>query len=232
MLESLLDATFTSVVAVAPSKAIVASDRGDICLIDDTDGNQRFTKVANAGFPVTAMAADSKGRLHLAGSQGGLKTLTIQGTIETLTPPPSPTPRVESPTVMMASGSHQIQAIASIVDFIVTVDSQHSIRLSHLSASEDESSVGEVVQKLSAHGTSVLGVAALAKPNIPDASFYTWSAEGSILFWGQDGVCKDSFEVALEQLDGYEMEPNELKTVRVSKNASYFVTGDKYGVLR
>jgi hypothetical protein len=89
-----------------------------------------------------------------------------------------------------------------------------------------------VTQVLQAHGDSVLGVAALRKPNIPGASFYTWSAEGSVLFWGEDGICTDSLGVRLEQLNSSELEQNELKTVRASVDASYLVTGDKYGILR
>jgi hypothetical protein len=227
-----LDATFTTVVAISPLKAIVASNKGDICLLDDSDGTQRFSKVAEAGFSIIAMAIDSRARLHLASNQGELKSLNIEEAIQVLTPPPSPPPRVEAPTVTLTTGSNHILAIAALDGFIVTIDSQHSLCLSHLCATDDESSVGEVIQRLQAHGDSVLGVAALDRPNIPDASFYTWSAEGSILFWGRDGICKDSLEVDLEQLDGYEAEPNELKTVRASKDASYLVTGDKYGVLR
>jgi hypothetical protein len=231
LLESLLEANFTSVVTVAPCKAIVSSDKGDICLIDDTEGTQRFTKVADAGFAVTAMTVDTKGRLHLAGNQGGLKTLNVQEMIGALTPPPSPPPRVESPTVTLTTGSNQIQVVAALIDYLVTVDSQHSIRLSQLCA-DNEALVGNVIQKLPAHGDPVLGVAALEKPNLPDASFYTWSAGGSVLFWSPDGACKDSVQVDLEQIDGADVDPNELRTVRASTDASYLVTGDKFGILR
>jgi hypothetical protein len=231
LLESLLEANFTSVVAVAPSRAIVASDKGDICMIDDTDGGQRFSKVAEAGFAVTSMAVDLRGRLHLASSQGALKTLSIADTIEVLTPPPSPSPRVESPTVMLTDDYNQIEAIGALADYLVTVDSQHSIRLCQLSASDDQSLVGEIVHQLPAHD-SVLGVTALARPNAPSASFYTWSAGGSIIFWGSDGVCKDSMQVHLEQIGTSELDLNELKTVRASMDASFVVTGDRYGVLR
>jgi hypothetical protein len=231
LLESLLEANFTSVVTVAPSKAIVASDKGDICLIDDTDGGQRFSKVAEAGFAVTSMAVDLRGRLHLASSQGGLKTLIVANTIGVLTPPPSPSPRVESPTIHLTNDLNQIEAIGALADYLVTVDSQHSIRLCHLSASDDPSLVGDIVHQLPAHD-SVLGVTALANPNVLNASFYTWSAGGSIIFWGSDGVCKDSMQVHLEQVGSSELDLNELKTARASVDASFVVTGDRYGVLR
>jgi hypothetical protein len=219
------------VVAIGPSKAIVASDKGDICLIDDSDGTQRFAKVAEAGFAVTSMATDTKGRLHVASGQGGVKTMDIKQTIEVITPPPSP-PRVESPAVTLTIASCRVQAIAALANWLVTVDSQRSIRISHLCAPDDQSIVGEVVQTLQAHGNPVLGVAALARPNVPEASFYTWSAGGSILFWGPTSICKASLEVDLEQVDNVDVEANELKIVRTSADASYLVTGDKYGVLR
>ncbi|KAF2748938.1 WD repeat protein-like protein [Sporormia fimetaria CBS 119925] len=232
LLESLLEASFTSVVAVAPSKAIVASEKGDICLLDDTDGNQRFSKVAEAGFSVTAMAVDLRGRLHLASKQGGMKTLDIRTLINATTPPPSPTPCVARLTITPSPSANQVFAISALSDYLVTVDAQHSIRLARLCALDDDNSIGEVVQQLQAHGDAVLGVTALATPNITKASFYTWSAEGRILFWGQDGICKDSVHVELEQVMSNELEANELRTVKVSENVDFVVTGDRYGVLR
>jgi WD40 repeat protein len=232
VLDSLKEATFTAVVAVAPNKAVVASDRGDICLIDDTGSDQRFVKLFDAGFAVSSMAVDTKGRLHMASNQGGLKTITVREALENLTPPPSPHPRVESPTVCVTD-SNQIGAIACLADLVVTVDSQRAIRLSHLCAFEDDAAVGDVAHTLPAHGDSVLGVSALpAHPNALDASYYTWAADGTVLFWHADGDFRESLRVALEQPEGPDVMPNELRTVRAFADASYLVTGDKYGILR
>ncbi|KAL5413578.1 hypothetical protein PMIN04_009377 [Paraphaeosphaeria minitans] len=231
ILESLLEANFTSVVAVAPSKAVVATDKGQLCLIDDSDGTQRFFKVAEAGIAVTSMAVDTQGRLHLASSQGGLKTLTISDTIDLLTPPPSPPPRVESPTVTLSTDSNKIEAVGSLLDYLVTVDSQNSIRLSDACAPDDDTMVGDVLQKLPAHGDPVLGVAPLAESNSLEASFYTWSTGGTVLYWNQEGTYKEMLDVPLEQIPGAD-EVNELKTVASSADANVLVTGDKYGVLR
>lgn len=231
LLGTQLETNFTSVVAVAPNKAIVASDKGDICLMDDADGGQRFTKIAEAGFGVTSMAVDTKGRLHLASNQGGVSTLNIMEMINAFTPPPSPPPSVESSVVNLTATSFHVEAIVPLLDYLVTVDSQHSIRLSNLYTTDETLSVGEVVQKLPAHCDAVLGVDSLKRPNSVEASFYTWSAGGSVLFWGQDGTCKDSLQVPLEQIDG-EAEPNELKAVCASDGTKYVVIGDKYGVLR
>lgn len=232
LLETLIDANFTSVVAIGTSKAVVASDKGDICLIDDSDGNQRFIKMTEVGFSVTSMAFDSKRRLHLASAQGGLKTCFVDSAIGSWTPPPSPPPRVELPAMTMTTGSSPIHAMGSLLEHLVTVDTQHFICISHLHSSDDETSVGEVVQRLPAHGDSVRGVNVLAKPNSADASFYTLSSGGSILFWNSEGVSTRSLNITLEQVEGNDIDTNELKTACASADASYIVTGDRYGILR
>ncbi|KAH8730580.1 WD domain-containing protein [Phaeosphaeriaceae sp. PMI808] len=232
ILDSLREATFTSVVAVSSTKAIVSSDKGDICLINDSNSDQRLIKLFEAGFVVTSMAIDSKGRLHVASDQGGLKTVKIRDMIGNQTPPPSPPPRVESPTISVTA-SNQIGAIACLADYIVTIDSQRAIRLSYLCAADDEAVVGDIAHTLPAHGDSVLGVTALSsQSNALSASYYTWAADGTMLFWNADGSFRDSLEVPLEQPETPDPIPNELRTVRASADASFLVTGDKYGVLR
>jgi WD40 repeat protein len=231
ILESLKESTFTSVVAIARNKAIVASDKGDICLIDDTESDHRFSRLVDAGFAVSSLAVDIKGRLHIAGSQGALKTFNINELIGRLTPPPSPPPRVESPSISVTE-CNQIGVIACLKDYLITVDAHRAIRLSQLCSDDDEGVVGNVVHTLPAHGNAVLGVhAGLAQPNVFEASYYTWAVDGTVIFWSQ-GSCKASLQVQLEQLDDPDAVPNELRTVRVSSDGAFLVAGDKYGVLR
>ena len=248
LLGDLQDSTFTSVCQVAPNKAIVASERGDLCLIDETDREQNFSRVAHAGFSVSSMAVDGKGRLHLAGSHGGLKVLTVASLTSKLTSPPSPSSqgsRGDSPTISITDCSNQISAIACLTDHVVTVDSQRTIRLSHLCATGtsegsnvspqtacEDTSTGDVIHTLPAQGDSVLGVRVLPRPNNLDASYYTWAAGGSVIFWSQTGNARRSLQVALEQPAGFDYISNELRTVRASSDGSFLVTGDKTGVLR
>ncbi|KAF2848814.1 WD repeat protein-like protein [Plenodomus tracheiphilus IPT5] len=231
ILDGLKDATFTSVVPIAPNRAIIASDKGEICLLDDSGSEHRFSKLTDAGFPVSSMAVDVNGRLHIGGSQGGLKTLFIDDIVKVMTPPPSPPPRVESP-VVTAIGSNQIGAVGCLTDYVITVDSQHAIRLSHLCAPDDEAVVGDMLHMLPAHGDAVLGVnAGLSQSNTLNASYYTWAADGTIIFWSE-GTSTGSLHVPLEQLEGPDAIVNELRTARVLADGSFLITGDKYGVLR
>ncbi len=231
ILDGLRDATFTSVVAVAQDKAIVASDRGEICLIDDSSSDQRLSKRMDAGFAVSSMAADTKGRLHFASSQGSLKTINISEILGMLTPPPSPSPQAE-PSNVSITEFHQVGAIGCLENHIVTVDAQRAIHISHLCPANDPAVVGEIAHTLPAHGNAVLGVnAGLSQPNALEASYYTWAANGTIIFWSQD-TFRDSLQVPLEQVETPDAILNELRTVRVSTDGKYLVSGDKFGVLR
>lgn len=231
ILDSLKESTFTSVVAIARNKAIVASDKGEICLIDDSESDQRFRKLVDTGFTISSLAVDVKNRLHVVGSQGTLKTFNIKEITGAMTPPPSPPPRAESPTVPVTD-CNQIGVIACLKDYIITVDSQRAIRLSQLCSDDDDAVVGDVVRTLPAHGKAVLGVqAGLSHPNVFDASYYTWAADGTVIFWSQ-GSCKDSLQVHLEQPDDPEAVSNELRTVRVTTNGAHLIAGDKFGVLK
>jgi WD40 repeat protein len=230
----LQDATFTSVCQVAPNKAVVASDKGDLCLIDETEKDQPFSRLASAGFAISAMAVDTKGRLHLSNCHGDLKTLDINDLLGSSSPLPSPTTREPSPTPS-PSICEQVGAVVCLADYIVTVDAQRAICLSHLvpdSPHPDRATIGDVIHSLPAHGDSVLGVDVVSQPNDLDAAYYTWAAGGTVIFWGQDGSAKRLFHITIEQIDGSDSVANELRTVRASSDASFLVTGDKLGVLR
>ena len=76
-----------------------------------------------------------------------------------------------------------------------------------------------------------MGVKSLSEENELQCQFYTWSVGGSVLIWDLHGKCRASFTVELEQQSGHDT-TNELVVVRALSQAAYFVSGDKYGVLR
>lgn len=69
LLGNMSDSTMSCVVAVAEDKAIVCSERGDICLLEET--GLRFSKVADAGFAVHCIAVDTEKKFAwVAGANG------------------------------------------------------------------------------------------------------------------------------------------------------------------
>ncbi|GME49141.1 Mitogen-activated protein kinase-binding protein 1 [Neofusicoccum parvum] len=237
ILGSLVEQNFTSIVAVSETKAIVSTEKGDICLLDDSDRAQRLFKVASADFGVSALAADSNGLLHVGGLNGEMITMQISKLVDAA-PPPSPTSRDESPpgspprsptSPKFHHDTPYVIAMGPIGDLLVTVDSRRAIRLLEVSSDGDESTK-KVVQQLPAQGEAVLGVHSLPLSNSFDASFVTWSADGLIKFWAPDGTAKGDVKVPLEQLENID-DTNELRTIEPSPHVDFIAAGDKYGVL-
>jgi WD40 repeat protein len=229
LLGPLLEGTFTAVLGVSGSKAIVCSDAGDVCLLDDTDGDQRFSKISEAGFPVTALSLGPNNTILLAGKGGIVKSMDLDSLLKG---PAMETAETSAWSDPQCLDSPFIVAMAPLGNRIVSVDTSRFIRLIQPPPS-NSASVPEVALQLPAHGGSVLGVRPFRGSEDLDASFFTWSADGSVLFWDTKGSCKHSISVELEQpgnMDDGTL--NELRVVRLCTNANALVTGDKFGVLR
>lgn len=238
ILGSLVEQNFTSITIVSDTKAIVSTEKGDICLLDDSDRSQRLFKVASVDFGVSSLAADSNGMLHIAGLNGEMATMEVSKLVDA-PPPPSPTSRDESPpgspprspsSPKFHHDTPYVIAMGPIGELLVTVDSRRAIRLLEV-GSDADASTNKVVQQLPAQGEAVLGVHSLPLSNSFDASFVTWSADGLIKFWAPDGTAKGDIRVPLEQLESSD-EVNELRTIEPSPHVDFVATGDKYGVLR
>jgi WD40 repeat protein len=218
-----VEATFTAIAPISNHKAIVCTERGDICLLDDSEG-QKLMKLTNTGFFVTCLAVDVESRrVRIGGRKGRVQSMSMDELLN-LSPPESPKPFSES-----ASGP-DLCAMGYAANSLVTVDSNNSIEIS--SPNSDAADLG--VQKiLSAHGDPVLGIGLLSPANKMDAAFFTWSSNGIVVFWDLDGSSKGSVKVEVEQVSTGDEDPvNQCQIVRAAKNAAFLVTGDKYGVLR
>src|SRR5262249_52873414 len=66
------DNRFTCVVAIANDKALVSTEKGEICLLDDSC--QRFSKIMSAEFGVSCISVDPEKRFAwVAGRQGSIR---------------------------------------------------------------------------------------------------------------------------------------------------------------
>jgi WD40 repeat protein len=228
LLGPLVEATFTTLVAISDHKAILCSEKGDVCLLDDNEG-QKLMKLINTGFAITCIAVDSTARrIRVGGRNGKVKSMNLDDLLTPSTPPESPIPLGE--TVPLGDAGH-LCAMGYAARNLVTIDSKHSIEIS----SVDSDSVDPKLENkpFPAHGDAVLGVRLLSPENEMNASFLTWSANGTIVFWDLDGCNKESLKVDIEQISsGEEDLVNQCQIVRASKGARFLVTGDRYGVLK
>ena len=227
LLGPLLEGTFTCAVALSRSRAIVCSETGDICLLDDSEGRQGFVKIGDAGFSVTAASKVSSNEVQLAGKGGMLRTFEVDKLLNKTYQGASS--RQSSVDENCGDGPF-IVALAPFGKHSISVDTNRFIRLIKPLAPETKGEP-EVALQLPAHGGPVLGVRPCRTSKDLVATFFTWSAEGTILFWDSDGVLKKSISVEAEQPESSDEPLNELKVVRLCGSRN-LVTGDKCGVLR
>jgi len=226
ILGPLLETTLTCIVAVGPAKAVVCSEKGDICLLNDTDGNQKFEKVAELDFPITASAINDGGKLLLASQNG----LTFELGLDDISRPVTP-PKSKNILAIPCEPHNCIVALSPFLGHIVTVEKQGGIKLRRVDAEAKSEKSDSTLAVLPSHGGAVQGVRPFCGSSDPNVLFMTWSAQGSILFWGENGTYQGQRRVDLEQLE-YDSGVNELRVVRTVPSVNALVTGDRYGVLQ
>lgn len=230
ILGDLLEATFTCVVPVSDDKAFVCTEGGDVCILDDSEKNQRLVRVAHVEFSIAAACLGPESRLIVTGVNGSIKALSIPE-LDSVFLPPAIESAPSTPTRALSRSSHYV-AIGTVGDDVVTVDNRHGIQIRPLPSSNEADKLEPALQDLPAHSDAVLGVRALAEPNELEAAFLTWSSSGTVIFWSSDCNARVTLQIPLDQpVDMYNV-VNELRAVVSSADASYAITGDRYGLLR
>ncbi|KAF8252289.1 WD40 repeat-like protein [Wilcoxina mikolae CBS 423.85] len=229
LLGNMSDSTMSCVVGISEDKAVVCSERGDICLLEET--GMRFAKVADAGFGVRCIAVDAERKFAwVAGKSGSHRYVSCSGSCKHPSPSSS---RSSSPVLPSGCRRADVLAMASMFGHLFTLDSNRSLKIINMSTVEGVPVPNSMVRELPAHKDACLGVRPLPANHPSQSAFFTWSAGGCVLFWSLDGICMADFQIELEQpAEGEDDVLNELKVVRVSKDGNFFVSGDKYGVLR
>ncbi|KAL1966114.1 hypothetical protein VTN77DRAFT_4862 [Rasamsonia byssochlamydoides] len=227
------DHTFTCIASISDCEAIICSDSGAVCFLDDTEGSQKLSCVKYLGFGITSVAVDSEtGTVWLGGRGRRTQKLQIEelramATSASLSPNGSNepgSPRGKLPAII---------SMGFLSTHMVTVDSTRAIHVCPMDAlgGDDEPSLTEDL--MPAHRDPVLGVGPLKMPNVHDADFFTWSCEGTVNFWSLQGKCQATRKIELEQLPASDDDaPNELRVLRAIEDMESFVSGDRYGVLR
>ncbi|CAD6505029.1 BgTH12-00528 [Blumeria graminis f. sp. triticale] len=226
LLGPLVEATFTAIVAISDHQAFVCSEKGDICLMDDSEG-PKLVRLVNVHFSITCIAFDLEARqIRIGGKNGRRKSISVDSLISQTISTISPQPAEEASTC----DSGHICAMGYAGRNLVSIDSNHSIEISRL----DSSSVDfkRIRTPLAAHSDAVLGVSLISESE-QKVKFLTWSADGTIVFWDIDGMIKSTIKVKLEQLASADDDlTNQCTVVRASNKAEFLVYGDRYGVLR
>lgn len=233
LLGPLLDAVFTCVAAISDLQAIVCTDGGDVCLLDDRTRPQQFEKVANVGFSVACITVDHIAKCAwIGGADGTTRALPL----DMLSCHPSPEPFEAEPLRGNKLGTQTAPghiAMGTIDGRLITLDSNRAIKFDHIERLVAGGKADTAAKYITAPRSAVLGVSALHQPNEYTADFLTWSADGSVMFWALDGSCKGELRVDLDStLKDHEGGRNELKVVRACAQDGSLLLGDRSGILQ
>ena len=228
LLGPLLDLDFTCIVAISDSKAILGTDQGEVCLLDDENYAQSLSKIYQVDLNITCITSNPPGTtLWLGGKEGGIDVLSLdeKGLATSLMPSERPSLKsspVESSDCVQQPG---ILAMATFQARLVAVDSKRVLSIRNLSGQN-------IAAAVDAHDSAVLGVSTLHQPNDQSSMFFTWSASGFVKFWTLEGACKATLEIPLNRPNtDSKSDLNELKIVRASESGKFFLSGDKLGFL-
>ncbi|KAF1808897.1 WD40 repeat-like protein [Eremomyces bilateralis CBS 781.70] len=222
LLGPLLDSNFTTIVPIGTSKAVLGTGKGDICLMDDSSGQQQFARVVEVGFSIKAMAVDSDGLLQIAGKGRMRKSIKVDDLMS------SETVTITNSNLTIEANSDAV-ALGPLVSKTVVVDSQRAIQI-HENAPRP--SAAHQSRRLPGHAGPILGIMSFTKTSQGEPQFFTWSGNGTTIAWLEDGASAWQVQVELPQTTRDDQVVNELCVVRGVPSQRLLATGDKVGMLR
>lgn len=196
VLASHLFTTFTAILSLDDNRAVLCSDQGDVGLVENGDRSPIFRKVTNAGFAINAVSRVSNDIVLVAGQQ--LKRYDLKELLNASVDPNLDS-IVNERNAESLPATTNIVALGVIGEHQITVDSHRVIQLLSLQYGR-ENELHDVASaiRLPAHGSAVLGVEPFASKNLPEASFLTFSADGSFLFWTMRGTLVMQMQVCID----------------------------------
>ena len=227
LLGPLLEATFTCAAVVGDDKAIVCTESGDVCLLDNSSSSRqmKLSHVLSLDFPVSSITVQ-EGTAFVGGKSGQFATLEVQRILGT-----NPDAGILSKTEACTG----VVALAFLAKNLVTIDCSHSIDIWDPAYRPGQPRTGVAHIPIPGHGEPILGVQPLHGSNLlGGAAFMTWAGSGKVTAWGLDGRIKSQLDMPVEQSASIsEMGlVNQLTFVRATRDGRLLVAADKLGVLR
>jgi WD40 repeat protein len=209
-------------VAIDDARAVICSETGDVCLLDDTQKQMKLTKIMETGFPISCVAL-RQDTIHLGGKGGQYAVLSVDAILKG---------QAEA-NIKSSQGPNGLLAMGFLAENLVTIDDKQSIDIwsPGYMLSPGSTDLGHI--PIPCHGEAIVGIHAVPGCESSGTSFFTWSASGRVNLWDPDGMVKASFNIPIEQFDTVD-DPdlvNELVMVRATMGGKQYVAGDRLGVI-
>lgn len=236
VLGPLKDATFTCVVGISEDRAVLGTQDGAICILDDANRTQNLYQVSKEDHCITCITVDrSSGVVWLGGEGVEPKALSLDVLLTVDGPSASPQARdgLGKQVKEKKGGTPYTLAICCVGNRLVAMDSSRVMRIYDIEPTTTDSPRISSIQQLAAHDKPVLGAVILSKPNANESDFLTFSENGDVLHWLWDGTCKSRCLVSLDHSLACAIEEaNGLRVVLASSQSAMLFAGDKAGLLQ
>ncbi|KAL8919346.1 MAG: hypothetical protein Q9208_006845, partial [Pyrenodesmia sp. 3 TL-2023] len=231
----LKDAIFTSVTAISDHRAVLGTQDGAVCLLDDANRTQRLYQVSQKAFGITCMTVDrSSGNVWLGGNRVEPEALPLDVllTAEDASAVPRARQALDVRDDHKRGESFRALAICCVDNLLVAIDSSRLIHIYSVGLKSQITPTLSAAQELPAHESPILGVVVLPKPNIAGSDFLTYTGRGHVFYWLWNGTCTSRCHVRLEHPLALALgESNELRVVRATSVEGMLLAGDKAGLL-
>ena len=230
LLGPLLDSSFTAVVALSECKAVVATDRGEICLLDNSQGSQSFSILKSIGNAISCMIATEPTQLWVGvDSTKGGEIHRLHLNMDSCEPFARPENFGSPRCGKRKSNAPQPVALGVLRNRIVSLDSGRNLQV--FGMEEDSITLRQRPQrwvgttstaKAPAFGAAppALGlshagpVMGILRSHTVQRDFTTWDGNGLVIWWSlPEGQYIRSREVQLDTHAGAE-QPNELRVLK------------------
>ena len=238
LLGSLVDSTFTSIVAVDQQTVFLGADSGQLCAVELADGSPELKILKTFDFGITSIAWQfSNGRLVVGGRHGichedyatlidVLRNKTTSSQSRPESPRKAPRSSIRQSLGLLHTEAVGVAALACINKHTITLDSEGNLHLTIALTEENQSELS-----FSCHNDVIQGVQGLPEQSDLGA-FYTWSKRGEVRFWDTEGTLLSTKITTLDQQDmSDDTYHNELRVLRFISSLNLFVGGDRYGIL-
>ncbi|RMY70421.1 hypothetical protein D0863_05800 [Hortaea werneckii] len=227
LLGDMLEANLVDVVSISEEEAIVCTESGHICRLDDKSKAQSLTCLGAADTAISAAAWDGDNFLHVAGVEGQTQRLSLSDLRASHPDVNAHSPRrAASPQKAHRDDGSDVVGLAIVGKVIVELSVRDGVRLTN--CAED---TGAISNQAPAHGDSVNGVQEASVCILNGSSFLTFSGNGSVRLWACDGSPIAMVTVPVESSADMPGLTNELKAVSLLSEGYLIAAGDKYGGL-
>jgi len=224
LLGDMLDATFTAIFPLSDNKAIICSETGDICLLNDSDKQQRLTRISSEKTSITAACLYPNGSILISGDRGEMKIIQ---------PDQCRTSKRYSEKPILRRLASKIEnhcvALGILDNSIVAIDNSHDIYIYDLNLNSPDWSRKYII---TSPANPISGTRRFRCKDFVDAKFVTWSNNGNVIGWADSGKAVFTINIGLEQIAGQNELLNELKVIDAVPDTTLLLAGDKYGILR